>query len=856
MFQNKSPARWQIFVHGLGKTIVVDCNRHDTILQLKEKIADREGVPADMQALTHGCRTMSDSHTLQDHNLTTEVTIHVTVRPPPELVLPGRLNSNNIYIVSANGNADKLQVFLRALATAAVLALCSNTEQWKAAVADDRKRNPRECRLSTPRRALATFLDAKPDVCATQRSRRVPPPIVVRATPGDCVLLGVKLRKEAREVRDRESDCGGTVLLHVPDWVLLISGEGEESTALALLARRMDRARRSARRPESGTFNAEECNQMISMLLAAGAPVERCILPVFTHLTEEHIACMTLTTADAAVYCQHHPAPSPALVHCVLNRIASQYGATISAKRSTATAMLHALCQGGHSEALVIRIADVLVLRWQASANLKVLVAEVRAGRLGSLLHMVTTRAYGAQVDGTLLCVLLESGGKKDPRYGQAVRVLLERAMAGARDEAAALRCLRSALMAAAAGVHRHVPAVAGRPPLKLRAQRQAVLPSLFPQLGDDWRRPVKAVIDGEHGAIDAGGVTRELLSIAASAMLDADTNMFRAVDGAALLPSDTSGETNPDHAAFFELAGKLAGLALSRGECLPGVFLAPPLLRALLCCPGLASAEDEVRECDAELHRHKYLYVRSCSADELASLDLCFVASRSLGTTGLVLESELVQGGEMEPVTVRNRERYLAALAAFAQACTSQQCGAFARGAHAVVDRRVLAAAGQFLRAAPAVLAQLIGGEREIDVEQWRAHTRYSGGYSADAPQVGWLWELVEEMDQRWRSGLLRFATGTSAPPAGGFGHLMGMTNEGAVDADAAPCCFCISRTPAPTPDNMLSAMPRGHTCFNTLDLPAFIAREELRAALANFDFDAAVHMDDADDEGHDDDY
>ena len=853
MEQNKSPARWQIFVRGLGKTIVVDCSRHDTILQLKEKIADREGVPADMQALTHGGRYMSDSHTLQDHNLTAEVTIHATVRPYPTLSLPGQLNSNNIYIVSANGNADKLQVFLRALATAAVLALCDDSEQWKAVVADDRERNPRECRLSTPQRALAMYLDAKPDLCATQHSSR-PEPIVVRATPGDCVLLGVKLRKEQTR--------SGTALLHVPDWVLRINGEGEESTALALLARRIDCARRSQAalafvgRALHSDQMTDECNQMISMLLAAGAPVEPCILPVFTHLAECHIAYMTLTTADATVYCQHHPAPSPALVHCVLKRMASQDGATISAQRSTATAMLHALCQGGHSEALVIRIADVLVLRWQASANQKVLVAEVRAGRLGSLLHMVATRAYGAQVDGTLLGVLLESGGKAraDPRYGQAVRVLLERAMAGARDEAAALRCLRSALMAAAAGVHRHVPAVAGRPPLKLRAQRQAVLPSLFPQLGDDWRRPVKAVIDGEHGAIDAGGVTRELLSIAASAMLDADTNMFRAVDGAALLPSDTSGETNPDHAAFFELAGKLAGLALSRGECLPGVFLAPPLLRALLCCPGLASAEDEVRECDAELHRHKYLYVRSCSADELASLDLCFVASRSLGTTGLVLESELVEGGDMEPVTVRNRERYLAALAAFEQACTAQQCAAFARGAHAVVDQRVLTAAGQHLRAAPAVLAQLIGGERKIDVEQWRAHTRYSGGYSADAPQVGWLWELVGEMDQRRRSALLRFATGSSAPPAGGFGHLMGMVNEGAVDAGAAPCCFCISRTPAPTPDSMLSAMPRGHTCFNTLDLPAFVAREELRAALANFDFDAAVHMDDADDGGHDD--
>ena len=42
------------------------------------------------------------------------------------------------------------------------------------------------------------------------------------------------------------------------------------------------------------------------------------------------------------------------------------------------------------------------------------------------------------------------------------------------------------------------------------------------------------------------------------------------------------------------------------------------------------------------------------------------------------------------------------------------------------------------------------------------------------------------------------------------------------------------------------MTAMLRGHTCFNRIDLPEYATREELRSVLGQFDFAGAAEMDD----------
>ena len=382
---------------------------------------------------------------------------------------------------------------------------------------------------------------------------------------------------------------------------------------------------------------------------------------------------------------------------------------------------------------------------------------------------------------------------------------------------------------------------------LTLHASRSIVLPRLRVQLGDDWRRRVHAQLDDEEGAVDAGGVLRELLSLAAAELLNMDTNLWRLVDGESLWPSCTSGATNDDHLAFFELTGKLVGLALLRGEVLPRVRFAAPLLRRLLRQP-CPDPEDELRELDSELYRNKFAFVRTCSAEDLAALDLRFESTPALGTTGLQQPvRELKPGGRSITVTLDQREEFLRLLAAYELLCVKPQLDAFLEGANSIAADAVLRVAGQHLTAVQ--LGDLVGGRADIDVAEWRRHTQYRSGFSDASPQIVWFWELVGEMDLPRRRQLLRFATGSDVPPARGFKFLRGMQGGGgAGDGDGSLCLFTIKRLPDPASlaDGLLGFMPRGHTCFNSLDLPAYRTRVALRAALEHFDFSRAMAIDD----------
>jgi hypothetical protein len=81
---------------------------------------------------------------------------------------------------------------------------------------------------------------------------------------------------------------------------------------------------------------------------------------------------------------------------------------------------------------------------------------------------------------------------------------------------------------------------------------------------------------------------------------------------------------------------------------------------------------------------------------------------------------------------------------------------------------------------AAAALLRRLLAGERRIRPADWRKHSLLTNGFHARSPTVEWLWELVEEAPDRRRAQLLRFVTARGAPPAGGFGALLGEGGSG----------------------------------------------------------------------------
>ena len=57
--------------------------------------------------------------------------------------------------------------------------------------------------------------------------------------------------------------------------------------------------------------------------------------------------------------------------------------------------------------------------------------------------------------------------------------------------------------------------------------------------------------------------------------------------------------------------------------------------------------------------------------------------------------------------------------------------------------------------------LQLMLCGCRDLDVADWRGHTDYLGGLSADADLVKWLWAYVGEISEAEKAWLLAFATG-----------------------------------------------------------------------------------------------
>jgi hypothetical protein len=184
-----------------------------------------------------------------------------------------------------------------------------------------------------------------------------------------------------------------------------------------------------------------------------------------------------------------------------------------------------------------------------------------------------------------------------------------------------------------------------------------------------------------------------------------------------------------------------------------------------------------DLENVDEDYHRNlKQLQGMADSGDDLAMLCLDFTTTSEV--MGAKEEIELVKGGSDIEVSNDNFPEYVEACLKYKlMDCVKPQLNELLLGFFDVIPEPLLTIF-DFQE-----LELLMCGLPEIDMDDWKLHTEYSGEYDeigGDHPTCGWFWEVVREFDQEMKARLLQFVTATSGVPARGFGYLQG--NDGNV--------------------------------------------------------------------------
>jgi hypothetical protein len=301
-------------------------------------------------------------------------------------------------------------------------------------------------------------------------------------------------------------------------------------------------------------------------------------------------------------------------------------------------------------------------------------------------------------------------------------------------------------------------------------------------------------------------GVVREWFRLVTAEMFNPDNALFTlSVEGNRMQPNPLS-DINPDHLSYFRMIGRVLGLAITNDELINVHFTRGVYKHVLDIKPNL----DDLYSVDATYHKNLKWILENDIAE--MDLDLTFsVQENNFGANNVI---ELVPDGLNIAVTELNKDDYVQLMVEYLLTKgINEQLECLTEGLYEIIPRRYLRVFNEH------ELELLIAGLPHLDINDWRAHTNYTGGYSAESQQITWLWRYIEESSFTERTLLLQFVTGSAQTPVGGFAALKG--HDG-------PLKFTVLKAKYHS-----GCLPTAATCFNLLKLPEYPSYEELKDRL-----------------------
>ena len=252
----------------------------------------------------------------------------------------------------------------------------------------------------------------------------------------------------------------------------------------------------------------------------------------------------------------------------------------------------------------------------------------------------------------------------------------------------------------------------------------------------------------------------------------------------------DPHSDKSPRGLKICELAGKMMALALLNSKLL-NAHLTSSLYKAIIGQPLTLRDLEAINEPVANSLR------AVLSTDNAEDFGLVF----SVG------DIELIKNGLNIEVNDSNKEKFVQlAIDFYLKRGVELQIEHFVNGFLYLIPREKL----QMFT--PDELDLIICGVPDIDIQDLKKSTVFVSPYSDKHPVIILFFKVIREWKKEDLARLLRFVTGTSQVPVGGFRTFQ---QQG------------IPFRIAPGGDR--NRLPQGHTCYNQLDLPMYQNEKEM---------------------------
>lgn len=344
---------------------------------------------------------------------------------------------------------------------------------------------------------------------------------------------------------------------------------------------------------------------------------------------------------------------------------------------------------------------------------------------------------------------------------------------------------------------------------IRLNINRKTVFEEAYQQLrlrnADEMRGRLHITFRDEEG-IDAGGLSREFFAILAKEMFNKNYALFTSTEDGCTFQPNPNSSINPDHLSYFRFCGRIVGKAVADGYLLDAHFTRS-LYKHML---GIKPSHHDMEAIDPDYYRNLKT-ILEYRLDDIG-LDLHFsIDDNSFGRSKVI---DLIPNGRTIPVTDENKEKYVQLVCDHRMTTSIQnQIKAYLDGFYELVSPDLIAIF------TPRELELVISGLPDIDVDDLKKNTEYVGWKATDK-EIQWFWNIMTSLSRNQKAAFVQFVTGSSKVPLGGFGELQGMRGVQK---------FSIHKVTNMTKGALMSA----HTCFNSLDLPAYLSEDEMRVKL-----------------------